>query len=336
MNALVTGGGGFLGRHIVAKLLARGDRVRVLGRRRYPDLETMGAEVLCADIQNVASVEHACLGMETVFHVAARAGYWGSWDSYYGPNVVGTENVLNGCRKAGLRKLIYTSTPSVVSAPGNLEHADERVPYPDHYDCPYPATKAEAERLVLAANGQDGLLTVSLRPHLIFGPGDPHLFPRIIDRARRGLLVQVGDGANVADVTYVENAADAHLLAADRLGAGSPVNGQAYFISQGAPVVLWPWINSILKALGLPCVHRKMSHGVARTVGAALEMAYTVLPLRGEPRMTRFLADQLATSHYFDISKARRELGYEPRISTEDGLERTIKAMQFRGQISQS
>ena len=328
MKTLVTGGGGFLGRHIVTKLLARGDQVRVLGRRHYPDLEKMGVEMVCADIQDGAAVERACLGMETVFHVAALAGYWGSWQTYHGPNVVGTQNVLNGCRKAGLQKLIYTSTPSVVSAPGNLEHADERAPYPAHYDCPYPATKAEAERLVLAANGQDGLLTVSLRPHLIYGPGDPHLFPRIIDRARRGLLVQVGDGTNKVDVTYVENAADAHLLAADRLGDGSPVNGRAYFISQGAPVILWPWINLILERLGLPAVRRKISHGAARAVGAAMEMAYTILPLRGEPRMTRFLADQLATSHYFDIAKARKDLGYAPRISTEEGLERTIEALQ--------
>ena len=328
MKALVTGGGGFLGRHIVVKLLAGGDKVRVLGRRHYPNLEAKGVETVRADIQDAASVERACLGMDAVFHVAALAGYWGSWQSYYGPNVVGTQNVLNGCRKAGVRKLIYTSTPSVVSALGNLVNADERVPYPAHYECPYPATKAQAERLVLATNGKDGLLTASLRPHLIYGPGDPHLFPRIIDRARRGLLVQVGDGTNRVDVTYVENAADAHLLAADRLGDGSPVNGQAYFISQGAPVTLWPWINLLLERLGLPVVRRRISHGVARTVGAAMEMAYTVLPLRGEPRMTRFLADQLATSHYFDISKARKDLGYEPRISTEEGLERTIKALQ--------
>jgi len=328
MKALVTGGGGFLGRNIVMNLLARGDQVRVLGRRPYPDLEKMGVETVRADIQDMAAVARACLGMETVFHVAARAGYWGSWDSYHGPNVVGTQNVLDGCRQAGVRKLIYTSTPSVVSAPGNLEHADERIPYPARYDCPYPATKAQAERLVLGANGTDGLLTVSVRPHLIYGPGDPHLFPRIIDRARRGLLVQVGDGTNLVDVTYVENAADAHLLAADRLGDGSPVGGQAYFISQGTPVALWPWINGILMALGIPSVTRKISHGVARTVGAAMEMAYTVLPLRGEPRMTRFLADQLATSHYFDISKARNDLGYTPKIGTEEGLEKTLKALR--------
>ncbi len=329
MKALVTGGGGFLGRRIVAKLLARGDTVRVLGRRPYPDLEKRGVEAVCADLQDAAAVERSCLGMETVFHVGALAGYWGLWQAFFGPNVVGTQNVLVGCRKAGVRKLIYTSTPSVVSARGGLEHADETVPYPARYECPYPATKAMAERLVLQANGADGLLTVSLRPHLIFGPGDPHLFPRIIERGRRGELIQVGDGTNKVDVVYVENAADAHLLAADHLEEGSPVNGQAYFISQGTPVVLWTWINTILERLGIPRVRRKLSHGMARAVGAAMEMAYTVLPFRGEPRMTRFLADQLATAHYFDISKARRELGYEPKISTEEGLERTLKAIQI-------
>jgi nucleoside-diphosphate-sugar epimerase len=329
MKALVTGGGGFLGRHIVTKLLARGDRVRVLGRRSYSDLQKMGVETVIADLKDATAVERACRSMDTVFHAAAHAGYWGSWRSFYGPNVVGTQNVLAGCRQAGVRKLVYTSTPSVVSAPGNMEHVDERIPYPTHYECPYPATKAQAERLVLHANGTDGLLTVSVRPHLIFGPGDPHLFPRIIERARQGQLVQVGNGTNKVDVVYVENAADAHLLAADRLREGSPVNGQAYFISQGVPVVLWAWINVILQELGISSVSRKMSHGTARTVGAALEMAYTVLPFRGEPRMTRFLADQLATSHYFDISKARKDLGYEPRISTEEGLERTLKAFKL-------
>lgn len=331
MKALVTGGGGFLGRHIAMNLLARGDTVRVLGRRSYPDLEMRGVETVRADLQDRAAVEAACLGMDAVFHAAARAGYWGSWDSYYGPNVIGTENVLSGCRRAGVRKLIYTSTPSVVSPPrgypGNLEHADERVPYPERFESPYPATKSLAEQLVLKANGADGLLTVAVRPHLIFGPGDPHLLPRIIEWGRNGRLVQVGSGANKVDVVYVENAADAHLQAADRLGQ-APIDGRAYFVSQGTPVVLWDWINTILERLGLPRVRRKMSHRAARTVGAALEAVYCVLPLRGEPRMTRFLADQLACSHYFDIARARRELGYEPRISTDDGLEKTVRALQ--------
>jgi nucleoside-diphosphate-sugar epimerase len=329
MKALVTGGGGFLGRHIVAKLLARGDSVRVLGRQAYSDLEARGVETIRADLQNATAVAQACHGMDTVFHAGAQTAYWGAWRSFYGTNVVGTRNVLEGCRKGAVRKLIYTSTPSVVWARGGLEGMDESVPYPDRYTCPYPATKAIAERLVLEANGVGGLLTVSLRPNLIFGPGDPHLFPRIIARARQGQLFQVGEGRNRVDVVYVENAADAHLLAAEKMGPGSPVNGQAYFISQGIPVVLWTWIDGILERLGLPRVNRKLSHGMARAVGVAMEIAYNVLPLPGEPRMTRFLADLLATSHYFDISKARKDFGYEPRISAEDGLDRTIEALQL-------
>jgi nucleoside-diphosphate-sugar epimerase len=328
MKALVTGGGGFLGRHIVADLLARGTQVRILGRRPYPDLETQGAETVNADLADAAAVQRACLGMDTVFHMGARAGYSGSRRSFHRSNVLGTENVLAGCRRAGVRRLIYTSTPSVVSARGNVENADERMPYPARYESPYPATKAQAERLVLEANGRDGLLTVSVRPHLIFGPGDTQLLPRIIERARGRRLIRVGNGRNKVDVVYVKNAVDAHLLAAEELREGSPVGGQAYFISQGVPVLLWDWINTILERLDLPRVTRTISHRMARVIGGALEVAYTALPLGGEPFMTRFLADQLATSHYFDISKARRDLHYEPRISTENGLDETLRMIR--------
>lgn len=328
MKTLVTGGGGFLGRHLVMKLLARGDSVRVLGRRAYSDLEARGVETFRADLQNAAAVEQACRGMDTVFHAGAQTAYWGPWHSYYATNVVGTRNVLNGCRKAAVRKLIYTSTSSVVWAARSLEGTNESFPYAERFSCPYSTTKALAERMVLQANGIDDLLTVSVRPHVIFGPGDPHLFPRLFDRARRGKLIQVGDGMNKVDVVYVENASDAHLLAADRLSHGSPVNGQAYAISQAKPVVFWKWINGILQRMKMPQADRNVSYGIARVLGAGMEMAYATLPLPGEPKMTRFLADLLAVSHYSDISKARYDLGYEPRISTEDGIDRTIEAFQ--------
>ena len=328
MKTLVTGGGGFLGRYIVMKLLGRGDSVRVLGRHAYSDLQARGVETIRADLQNSRAVEQACRGMDVVFHVGAHTSYWAPWRSYHATNVLGTRNVLDGCRKGGVRKLIYTSTSSVAWAPGLLEGTDESVPYPEHYRCPYSATKAIAERMVLQANGIDGLLTVSVRPHMIFGPGDPHLFPRLFDRARRRKLIQVGDGTNRVDIVYVENASDAHLLAADRLSDGSPVNGQAYVISQGRPVVFWKWINRILERMKMPQVNRNVSYGMARFLGAGMEMAYAALPLPGEPRLTRFLVDLLAVSHYSDISKARNDLGYEPRISTEDGLDHTIDAFQ--------
>jgi nucleoside-diphosphate-sugar epimerase len=176
--------------------------------------------------------------------------------------------------------------------------------------------------MVLEANGQHHLLTCALRPHLIWGPRDQHLIPRLIKRARAGQLRQVGDGKNLIDAVYVENAAAAHLLAADALRPGSPVCGQAYFITNGQPVNCWNWINDILTLAGLPPVERRISYRAAYAAGAALEGLWTVLGRTDEPQMTRFLAAQLATSHYFDISAARRDFGYEPRVTMAQGMER--------------
>jgi nucleoside-diphosphate-sugar epimerase len=169
---------------------------------------------------------------------------------------------------------------------------------------------------------------VALRPHLVWGPGDPNLIPRIIQRAREGKLVQVGDGTNLVDITYIDNAAEAHVLAGDALSPGAPCAGRVYFISQGEPIVLWSWINELLSALGIPAVRRKISHRKARWIGALLELAYGVLGIRSEPRMTRFLADQLARSHYFSIEAARCDLGYEPRVSNEEGLRRLVSSLR--------
>lgn len=330
MNALVTGGGGFLGRYIVEKLLARGDRVRVIARGRYPDVEALGAETIQADVRDRDAVIAACRGVDVVFHVAALPLLWGRWEEFFGTNVVGTRNVIEACRAGGVGRLVYTSTPSVVFDDGDLEQADESRPYPARYRASYPATKAMAERAVVAASGGD-LLTVALRPHLVWGPRDNHLVPRILGRARAGQLVVVGDGRNRVDITYVENAADAHLLAADRLQPGSPVAGQCYFISQGEPVVLWDFVNDLLGRLGLPRVTRAIPYPAARALGTVLETAHRVLRLRTEPRMTRFLAAQLAHSHWFDIGRARRELGYEPRVSTSEGLDRLVASLTARG-----
>jgi nucleoside-diphosphate-sugar epimerase len=239
--------------------------------------------------------------------------------------VTGTENVIAACKKHGVRKLVYTSTPSVVHGGGDLEGADESVPYPDHYEAPYPETKAKAERAVLAANGPE-LATVSLRPHLIWGPGDPHLVPRILARARAGKLRRVGTRPVKVDVTYIDNAADAHLLAGDRLDVGSPVAGKAYFISNGEPVDLWEFINRVLAAAGLPPVTMTVSVWKARLAGQVLEWVYRTLRLPGEPPMTRFVASQLSTSHWYDIAAARRDLGYSPGVSVEEGLRRLAEA----------
>ena len=324
MKALVTGGGGFLGRYMVEKLMARGDSVRVLGRSRYPELEQLGVETVQADLRDPSAVTKACENIDVLFHVAALPAVWGKWQDFYSINVEGTKNVLAGCRARGVSKLVYTSTPSVVFDQSNLCNIDESYPYPRSYNCYYPATKAMAERLVIAANGRDGLLTTALRPHLVWGPQDNHLIPKVLQRARAGQLVIVGDGLNKVDITYVENAADAHLQAADHLRAGSPVAGQVYFISQGEPVLLWDFINQLLERLGIPKVTRAISYRTARVLGAMLEVVHTLFALREEPRMTRFLAAQLARSHYFDISKAKRDFSYSPRISTAEGLDRLV------------
>ncbi len=321
MKALVTGGGGFLGSAIVRALCDAGHAVTVLGRGEYPHLASLGVRFVRADIRAPSAICSACEAMDAVFHTAAKAGVWGPKREFHAVNVDGTRNVIEACRLGGVPKLVYTSTPSVVFAGRDLCGVNESQPYAPHFLCHYAATKAAAERMVLDAHGRD-LSTVAIRPHLLFGPGDPHLLPRIIERARRGRLRQVGSGQNRVDLTYIDNAAQAHLDAAERLGADSPCGGKAYFISNDEPVTLWAWINELLGRAGLPVVRRPISLRAAYTVGRLLECAYAGLRLRGEPPMTRFVALQLAKSHYFDISAARRDLGYVPRVALADGLAR--------------
>lgn len=327
MTALVTGGGGFLGGAVVRLLRRRGRTVRSFTRTAYPWLDELAVEQSLGDLSDPAAVERAVAGADVVFHVAAKAGVWGRRADYLATNVTGTANVVAACLKHGVRRLVYTSTPSVVHGGGDLEGADESAPYPPHFLAHYPATKAAAERAVLAANGPE-LATVALRPHLIYGPGDPHLIPRIIGRARDGRLRRVGTRAVKVDVTYVDNAADAHLLAADRLAAGSAVAGRAYFISDGTPVELWDFVNRVLAEVGVPPVTRAVSAWRARLAGRVLETAYRWLRLSAEPPMTRFLADQLATSHWYDLTAARRDLGYEPKVSTAEGLRRLGESLR--------
>ena len=321
MKALVTGGGGFLGGAIVRLLRARGDEVRSLARGDYPALRVLGVEQVRGDLADRAAVHEAAAGCDTVFHVAAKAGIWGPGAEYRKINVEGTRNVLDACRARGVRRLVYTSSPSVVFHGRDMEGVDESAPYPARFEAPYPATKAEAERLVLAANGPD-LATVSLRPHLIWGPGDNHLVPRIIARARAGRLRRIGREPKLVDSIYIDNAAEAHVRAGDRLNPGAAVAGRAYFLSQGEPRPLWDLVNGILRAAHLSPVTRTIPVPAARLAGAILEATYRLLAIRSEPPMTRFLARELSTAHWFNITAARRDLGYEPRVSIDEGLER--------------
>ena len=329
MTALVTGGGGFLGGAVVRILLARGDAVRSFTRSCYPWLSEIGVPQVHGDLADPAAVATAAAGCDVVFHVAAKAGVWGRYADFHAANVVGTANVIAACKAAGVGRLVYTSTPSVVYA-GPIEGGDESLPYPKRYDAAYPATKAVAERAVLAANGPD-LATVALRPHLIWGPGDPHLIPRVLARARAGKLRRVGTAPVKVDVTYVDNAADAHVLAADCLAPGAAPAGRAYFISNGEPVELWEFLNRILADAGLPPVTRSVSAWSARLAGRVLETVYRGFRLSGEPAMTRFVAAQLSTSHWFRIAAARRDFGYVPRVGLDDGLRRLAATLRDGG-----
>lgn len=326
MNALVTGGGGFLGKAIVGLLLGRGARVRTLARGSYPELAARGVETVRGDIADSAVVMRAMEGCDTVFHVAAKPGMWGPLESYRTTNVVGTDNVIEACRRHGVAKLVYTSTPSVVHGGGDIEGADESLPYPDHFEGPYPETKAEAERRVLAANCPE-LATVALRPHLIWGPGDNHLLPRLLERARSGRMVYVGRDDKLIDTTYIDNAAGAHVAASDRLAPGAACAGRAYFLSQGEP---WPAsriTNALLEAAGLPPVTRRIPVSVAYTIAASAEASWRLLGFGGEPPVTRFVVGQMSTAHWYDISAARRDLGYEVTVGIEEGLRRLKQAL---------
>jgi 2-alkyl-3-oxoalkanoate reductase len=331
-RALVTGGTGFLGRRLVERLLANGRDVAVLGRTPAPDLERRGVRFIRAALDDADAVRAACVGFGTIFHVAARVGVWGRYDDFFRTNVLGTRALIDGARAHGVRSFIHTSTPSVVYNGRDLAGADESLPLTTHCPSPYPLTKALAERDVLAANSAT-LRTVALRPHLIWGVGDPHLVPRVLARARAGRLRIIGNGRNRVDMVHVDNAVDAHLaaeIALDCPGARAP--GRAYFITNDEPVVLWDWINELLRALGEPPVTRRISLGVASMIGAGCEFAWRMLPLQGEPPLTRFVAAELAKDHWFNISAARRDLGYAPKVSMAEGTAALIDHLRAEAQ----
>ncbi|MCM2265705.1 MAG: NAD-dependent epimerase/dehydratase family protein [Desulfuromonadales bacterium] len=319
MKVLVTGGGGFLGGAIVQMLCERGDDVRSFSRGEYASLATMGVQQFSGDLGDRGAVVRAARGCELVFHVAAKAGIWGSYRDFHQANVVGTENVVVACRSNGIGRLVYTSSPSVVFDGSDVEGGDETLPYPPRFEAHYPATKARAEQMALAANSSE-LAVTALRPHLIWGPGDNHLVPRIVAKARAGKLRRIGTRPNLVDTVYIDNAARAHLRAADRLSPGSVVAGRSYFISNGEPLPLWEMVNRILAAADLPPVTRTISPQLAVALGGICEGLWSLLRLNGEPPMTRFVAHELASAHWFDISAARRDFGYQPEVSIDDGL----------------
>ncbi|MEK7859409.1 MAG: NAD-dependent epimerase/dehydratase family protein [Elusimicrobiota bacterium] len=321
MRALVTGGTGFLGGAIASRLMKEGWTVRSLARGAAPGLQALGVDVVRADLSDAKAVKAACSGCEVVFHAAAKVGLWGSYKEFYEANVVGTKNVLAGCQDTGVGKLVFTGSPSVVFQGKDVEGSDESLPYPEEFDSYYSRTKALSEEMVLTARSGT-LATVSLRPHLIWGPGTNHIVSQILDRARSGKLKRIGELNKKVDTTYIDDAVEAHWLAAERLRPGSVVDGKAYFISQGDPRPLWEIVDKILEAGGMPPVTAVISPRKAMLGAAVIEGLYRLLRIKQEPPVTTFMVKQLSTAHWFDIGAARRDLDYKPSVTIEEGMER--------------
>lgn len=321
---MVTGGGGFLGGALARKLRERGDDVRVFGRGSYPELMALGIDVVTGDLTDPLAVRAACDDRDTVFHAAAKVGLWGRPEEYEAVNVQGTKNVLKACLEAEVPKLVFTSSPSVVFHGGDISGVDESAPYPERFDSDYSRTKAAAERMVLAAD-HDRLCTVSLRPHLVWGPGDRHLLPRLAARARSRRLFRIGPDSKLVDTLYIDDAVDAHILAAVQLSPRSDISGNAYFLSSGDPRPLWEIVDRMLAAAGLGPVRRSVPKGLAFAAADACEFAWRTFGASSEPPLTRFLVSQLTTAHWFNIGAAKRELGWEPRVGLDEGMERLAK-----------
>ena len=339
MLALVTGAGGFLGRYIVEQLLARGDSVRGFARGEYPELTELGAEMIQGDLAHRDAVLKACEGVDCVFHVGGKVGVWGHWFDYFEANVHGTLNLLGACEELGIGRMVFTSSPSVTFDGRDQRGVDASAPYPEKWLAHYPHSKAIAEQFVLTQNGArvaggGTLWTCALRPHLVWGPRDHHLTARLIERAKSGKLRRVGRGKNRVDMVYVENAAEAHLLAADALTKPEALPaGKAYFISQGEPVDCWEWIDQILALVDLPPVEKSIGARTAYAAGALLEFKHWLRrDFANEPRMTRFVARQLSTDHWFDPTAAERDFGYRAKITSEEGMQRLGEWLRSKGE----
>ena len=318
MKTLVTGGGGFLGSSVCRRLLNEGHEVIAYQRRPASHLAAIGIQVIEGDITDAGQLLQAAKGCQAVVHTAGKAGIWGDASEYREINFEGTANVIKTCRDQSIPFLVHTSSPSVVHSGGDIEGGDESLPIAKHFTAPYPATKALAEKIILASN-RDGLRTVALRPHLIWGPGDPHLLPRLVNKSRGGKL-SLPAPEKVIDTIFVENAAQAHVMALQELQGEAKCAGKPYFITNNEPMPQGEIIQKLLAAVGISVKIRSVPTGLARAAGAVCEFSWRLLPLAGEPPITRFAVDQLGTAHWFDTSAAERDIGYVPKFTIADGL----------------
>jgi cytochrome P450/nucleoside-diphosphate-sugar epimerase len=328
---LVTGGRGFLGRATVNMLVERGYRVRCLVRTLDPGLADYGVEQVLGDLVDPAAVLAATKGVDAVVHAAAKTGVFGSRQDYYKANVLGTTHVIQACKAQGVQRLVFTGSPSAVFPNRDQRGDDESISYAKKFLNPYAETKALAEREVLLANDRQ-LATVSLRPHLIWGPGDPHFVSRIIAKGRSQRLWMVGRGDNLVDTVYIDNAAMAHVIALEQLHTEAPIAGKAFFITNQEPWPLGLLFNRILAAADLPPVCRRLPTGLAYYLGGAMESLYHTGFLTREPPLSRFVALQLGKDHWYSSQAAREVLGYRPKVSMAEGLERLSQSLRAERQ----
>ncbi len=322
MRILITGGTGFLGQHLARTLQAHGHKISILGRdfSEVKSLLTAGVQPVAADLRDASAVRKACRRCDTVYHVGALSAAWGRREDFFAVNVGGTEAVVAGCLEHEVKRLIYVSSPSVVFDGKDQYEATEAVAYPRRFASTYSLTKKLGEDRVRSVSAN--VETVIVRPKAVFGPGDRSLLPQLIAAARRERLPQVGAGDNLVDLTYVENVVHALVLALD---AGMAI-GKTYTITNGEHANLWATIRQVLLRLGLPTNLRRVSLAAALAAGAIMEARASLTGQ--EPLLTRYSAAILGRTQTYDVSAARRDLGYIPRISLAEGIERTLESLQ--------
>jgi nucleoside-diphosphate-sugar epimerase len=315
MRVLVTGATSRLGRGVAEALVARGDEVETLQRHASG---LAGVTDYLADLNDDESVRHAVAGADAVVHLAAKVGIIGSHNDFVRTNVVGTQQLLIAAQAAGVQRFVQVSSPSVAHSGHSLFGIGAEPADPEGARGSYARTKASAELAALAANAPD-FAVVAIRPHLVWGPGDTQLVGRIVERAKQGRLALVGDGRALIDTTYIDNAVTATVAAIDR---APMIAGAALVVSNGEPRTVAELVARICAAAGVPGPKRQVPRRIATSVGSLVSAGWSLARRTDEPPLTRFLAEQLGTAHWFDQRHTREALDWAPHISLDEGFVR--------------
>jgi sterol-4alpha-carboxylate 3-dehydrogenase (decarboxylating) len=332
-KVLVTGGNGFIGRNIVKALAEQGHEVHVVdvGHEAFRD-DVIFHDVSITDKEALIKVSS---GMDSIVHNASLVHTKNNksemvWDVNY----TGSVNVMEACRANNISRLVYVSSGSVVYEGDDIENGDESLPYGTKHQAPYAASKAKADKEILEFNGTEGVLTCVLRPHVVFGPEDTRFIPAILYKAQHGQLSRaIGDRDKFSDFTYVTNFADAVVLAEEKLVPGSPICGQAYFITNGEPLAFWNFVEQFITKLGHPPITKKVPTWLFYIYASINEFIDTLKggTLNTEGSLSRYSVKYMATHHYFNCEKAMRDLGWKPKVSVDEGIEITVRDLKDSG-----